>query len=362
MKLKTVKTKKEFHAFYDIVSSIYGNCEFHRSTEDEIVKLLLQRKSSFRKHSTIIPYLITKDSEVVGRFALIQDHYLPEIVQVSFFEAQSGLNNVLDMIRTEIRAILPDCNMVVIGLNGHLNYGAGFLLNRFDEVPVFGLPYTHDYYNDYFKSATKNLMVSYRFGLEPFYNYHSCYTESIDFDGISVRKLDKSNLKKEIDIYTTLNNLCFQDHPYWAKRQPEEDFELFYPFRFFIKEENLLFAEKNGKPIGFLLWYPDFNQLVKSNTNLGLSSLIRYKLGGSINTFRFTEIAVLPEYRNSKATLAMILHTIPFLKKRKFQYGEGGFIFQENNQSIAMTERFLKRATGNTYTPYRQYAVYNCSL
>lgn len=362
MKLLKVRTKKEFRAFYDIANNIYGKCEFHRSTEDEIVKLLLQGKSSFRNHATIIPYLIYDDNKLAGRFALIQDHYLPDIAQVSFFEAQRGLDNLLDTIRSEVRVALPDCSRLVIGLNGHLNYGAGLLLNRYDEPPVFGLPYTHGYYNDYFEGTTRHLMVSYRFDLEPFYNYHSSFSANIDFDGISVRKLDKCNLKSEIDIYTRLNNLCFQDHPYWSDRETEEDFELFHPFRFFIKEENLLFAEKNGQAIGFLLWYPDFNQLVRAGAGLGLSQLIRYRLGGSINTFRFTEIAVLPEFRNSKATLAMILHTIPYLKKRKFQFCEGGFIFQENNQSIAMTERFLKRATGDTYTPYRKYAVYECAL
>lgn len=362
MKLVKAISEKHLKDFYGIARKIYKNNKCHRTTEDEITNLLIEGNSSFHKHATVIPYIILANGEVVGRFALIQDQKLMDYVQLSFFEALPNLPGLLKIIQQQAQSEFPDCRHMVYGLNGHLNYGAGLLNNKFDEPPVFGLPYNHEYYHEYFKECELKSMVSYRFPLEPFYNYYNQISKKVSFGDITVRKMNKKKLKREIEIYTYLNNTCFTNHPYWADRKDSEDYELFYPFRFFIKEENLLFAEKDGEPIGFLLWYPDFNQLVKSDTHLGLKHLIRYKLANPIDTFRFTEIAVLPEYQSSHVTLALIIHTISFLKKYDFKFGEGGFIFEENKRSIAMTKRFLTRATGNKIEPYRRYAIYESKL
>lgn len=139
----------------------------------------------------------------------------------------------------------------------------------------------------------------------------------------------------------------------------EEDFELFNPFRFLLDNENLIFAEHNGKTIGFLLWYPDFNQLVRSSfRQLNLFDVIKYRFSSTIDTFRFTEIGILPEYQRSPASLAMFLAAYPAIKKGKFRYCEGGFIFENNKQSIQMVSRFIERAMGEKVLPHRRYAVY----
>jgi hypothetical protein len=205
-------------------------------------------------------------------------------------------------------------------------------------------------------------MVSFRFPFEPFIGYHQRLGDQPDFKGITVRKLNKRKLRQEIEIYTTLNNACFKAHPLWADRIAQEDYELFHPFRFLIKEENLLFAEKDGKAIGFFLWYPDFNQLLNGSQQLGFQQLLKYFFASPIDTFRFTEIAVLPEFKRSFAVQAMFWHAIPFIQKSGVKMGEGGFIFEENANSIAMTKRFIERATGIKMEPYRHYALFETTL
>lgn len=362
MKIKQVTTKNDLKGFYNTCKEIYKDNIFHRSTEDDIIQLLIEGPTVFHDHASVNPYLVLEDDRVVGRFALIHDQKLSDYVQVSFFEALPGLSSLVETILDQAKALYPDCSRIVFGLNGHLNYGAGILLNRFDEAPVFGLPYSPDYYQDYFKEFKKRTMVSYRFSMAPFLKYHDRVGANLDFGGITVRKMNKKKLRQEIEIYTHLNNACFPGHPFWADREVEEDFELFHPFRFLIKEENLLIAELDGEPIGFFLWYPDFNQLVKGDQHLGLPHVLRYHFADPINTFRFTEIAVLPKHKISQATQAMILHAIPYLNRLGYTYGEGGFIFEENRSSIIMTRRFIERATGKKVEPYRQYAVFEGEL
>ncbi len=357
MIIKKVNTKTDFKIFSSFPKEVYKDIDNHRSTSDDIVTLIIKGHSAFMNHASVISYLAMEDNLVVGRFALINDEKLSDYVQVSFFEVLPDKPEIVDLIVEQARIDFHQCKQIVFGLDGHLNYGAGFLMSKFDESPIFGLPYTPKYYEEYLQRFKKRTMVSYRFPTKPFYDYHKRMS-GVDFKGITVRKMNRKKLKEEIEIYTNLNNACFQEHPYWADRTADEDYELFYPFRFLIKEENLLFAEKDGKPIGFFLWYPDFNQLVKNDKPLGLKHVLRYHLSNPINTFRFTEIAVLPNHKVSHAVQAMILFAIPFLVKNGFTHGEGGFIFEENKSSINMTRRFLERATGLKMEPYRNYAVF----
>jgi hypothetical protein len=358
MIIKEVHTKKELRSFYKIQEEVYRDITYFRNSESDITQLLVEGPSAFHRHATVLPFLILENEKVVGRFAFIQDHHLQEYLQVSFFEAQPGLVDVAGLILEGARSLFPDCKKVVFGLNGHLNYGAGILISHFNEPPVFGLPYNPEYYKEYFRGFDQKTMVSYRFPLDPFVEYHQKMGETQDFKGITVRKLNKKKLRQETEIYTWLNNTCFPGHPYWADRLAEEDFELFNPFRFLIKEENLLFAEKNGKPIGFFLWYPDFNQLIRNKQHLGWKEVLKVHFANPINTFRFTEIAVLPGIQNSYAVQAMILYAIPYIQKTGVTVGEGGFIFEENTKSIVMTRRFLERVTGAKMEPYRRYALF----
>jgi hypothetical protein len=358
VKIIPIKTRQELKVFSNFKKEVYKSNSSQRSTGDTITQLLLKGSSAFHKHASVKPFLIQQRQKPVGRFALIQDEKLKDCVQVAFFEALQGLSNLSEAILQQARSAFPDSDRIVIGLDGHLNYNAGILLNYFDRPPVFGLPYTPDYYPEYFQEFEQKTMVSYRFAAAAFFRFMEEKGHKFDLGGITVRKMNKKKFKREIEIYTRLNNACFAGHPYWAERTPEEDYELFYPFRFLLKEEFLLFAEFQGKPIGFLLWYPDFNELVPANRQLGINHLLKFHIRNPIKTFRFTQIAVLPQYRISTATLALILKMIPPVKKAGYEYGEGGYIFEDNHKSIAMTRRFLQRATGRKMEPYRSYAIF----
>lgn len=360
--LKKVSLKQDLSEFYRIGDEVYKNNPLHRSTEEDITRLLVEGPSAFHKHASVKPYLIIRNGKTAGRFALINDNHLQQYVQVAFFEALPGLSEPAAMITLEGKKEFPGCTKIVFGLNGHLNYGAGFLLNRYDQPPVFGLPYTPDYYPEYFKNLNIRKMVSFRFSTIPFFEYLDKTGDKADFKGITVRKLNKKKLKEETALYTYLNNASFTDHPFWANREVMEDFELFNPFRFLIREENLLFAEKDGQAIGFFLWYPDFNELVNGSHTLGAMEVLKYRMQKPIKTFRFTEVAVLPEYQVSPAVQAMILYAIKDIRKRGIVQGEGGFIFEENIRSMAMTKRFLQRVCNEKMEPYRYYAVYENDL
>jgi hypothetical protein len=362
MKCETVDKKYGIKTFSEVAGIIYRGNRNYRGTERSIEHLLIKGPSAYHNHSEVLPYIIRDGNDITGRFALIRDKYLYDYVQVSFFEALPEQGNLFDLIRAEARKRFPDAGKVIVGLNGHLNYGAGFLLDRYDEPPLFGLPYTMPYYPSYFSGLDHKRMFTFRFRMDEYISWAEEYGTPRRLDGLEVRFMDKKQLTRECRIYTFLNNRAFATHPFWANRDDKEDLELFYPFRFLLRNENLIIAELYGKPVGFFLWYPDFNELVSSHRDLDFRDVLKFWSGKKINTFRFTEIGILPEFQKSPVGFSMLMKSIPVLKKYGFEYCEGGFIFEENASSIALVTRMILRSTGIKPIPYRSYAVYEGKL
>jgi len=362
MKVELVEGAFGYKTFSNVAADVYKGNPYFRGTEGSIEKLLLNSHSAFNSHSCIKKFVIRDRNDLVARFALIQDNRLADYIQVSFFEAQKGLGDIFTLIKKEITTHFATCTKVVVGLNGHLNYGAGILLNHFDEVPMFGLTYNPDYYAAYFKNLSCRKMVTFRFPMETYHAWAQSYQTQRALKGLTVRFMDKGHIKKESAIYTQLNNQSFTNHPYWADRDNEEDLELFNPFRYLLDNENLIFAEVDGKPVGFYLWYPNFNQLVSSQRDLNVLDLIKYRIKDTIDNFRFTEIGIVPQYQGSPVALALISKSVPTLLEKGYKYCEGGFIFEENRASIAFVKRILQRCSGTEPEPYRQFAVFETKL
>jgi len=362
MKTELIEGNSAYKSFTKAGADVYKGNPYFRGTEGSIEKLLLNSASAFNSHSDIKKFVVRDGNDLVARFALIHDHRLADYIQVSFFEAQKGLGDIFTLIKKEITAHFPNCTKVVVGLNGHLNYGAGILLNHFDEVPVFGLPYNPDYYADYFKDLHCRKMFTFRFGMEAYYDWAQVYQSQRVLKGLTTRFMDKRNIKKESAIYTQLNNQSFTKHPFWADRDKEEDLELFSPFRYLLDNENLIFAEVDGKPAGFYFWYPDFNQLVSSQRDLNVLDVLKYRFKNSIDTFRFTEIGIVPKYQGSPVALALMSKSLQHMMEKGYKYCEGGFIFEENLASIAFVKRLMQRFHGPNPEPYRQYAVFETTL
>jgi GNAT superfamily N-acetyltransferase len=362
MKAELLEGKHVYKIFSKFGTDIYRDSPYYRGTEHSIEKLLLNSVSAFHSHAAAKLFVIRHENEIVARFSLIKDERQLGYVQVSFFEARAGLGDIFPLIRETILLHFPGCIKVVVGLNGHLNYGAGILLNRFDEVPLFGLPYNPPYYAGYFRNLQCHRMVTFRFSMENYRAWAETYAVDRELRGLSVRFMNKKEIKKESAIYTQLNNRAFVRHPFWADRDNEEDLELFNPFRFLLDNENLIIAEIDGQPVGFFLWYPDFNQLVSGSRDLNVWDVLKYRLGTRMDTFRFTEIGIVPEYQGSPVALALISKSLPVLLSKGYKYCEGGFIFEENKASIAFVKRILQRCEGSEPLPYREYAVFENTL
>lgn len=237
-----------------------------------------------------------------------------------------------------------------------MNYGLGLLADHYDCVQSFGSAYNPPYYLDYFK---KHADQEYTLG-----NYLGSMDRFDDSQDerlmrrlsgkYTVRKADFRNIQREAEIYTRLNNEAFAHHPFYYERRLAEDLELFKEFKLLLNEENLLFLEHAGSPIGFLLWYPDFNELINEGESIGLKTIIKNKLfGHRIKRFKIVELGVIPKYQNKGAVMALFYKCRELVQGR-YESCESGWILDGNDSSKGFGSRWV----GDEYKHYKVFMVH----
>ncbi len=347
----------ELKKYISFCKEIYKDDENFRDSLTDILKMILYKKGEFCKNAEITPFIITQGDRIAAVCTFIIAEKLSDTLQIAFFEArkecQEAVDIIVDTAKEKCRA--EGLKKITVGLNGHVNYGLGLLASDFDKPACFGSSYNPPYYTDYFtKHSTKEyVLTSYLTDMER----HSMEAEQKILDRIcrnfTFRIADFRHLEPEMEIYTSLNNICFNGHPFYFERTFEEDYELFRQFKAFISGENLIIAEKEGKPVGFMLWYPDFNQLIPPGGRIGLSTYIKNKLvGWKIDRFKIVEIGIIPEYRNSGVVLGLF-NKCTELTKHRYKWCEAGWILDTNNKSKGFGVRWADKE----YKSYKAYEI-----
>lgn len=336
MKLINV-TNKERKKFLNFYKSHYLNNPLKRDSMSGLVKGLLYGKSELCKAVDLVPLMVVDNDKIIMISILAFAHRMPEYIQIGFFEAShlnmDGFKLILN--RAEQFAKEKGAKKISASLNIHVNYGLGFLASDYDKKQSFGMAHNPEFYHDFFEANNFNVleMVSYKKDMRDMDKLLS--DEMVEkLNGIyTVREADFSNLKKEAQNYTDVNNQAFKEHLFYYPRKKEEDYELFKDLKFLIKPENLIFVEKDGITVGFMLWYPDFNQIMNSNETVGLRTVIKNKLyANKIDTFKIVEIGVIPVERNKGAILSLFNYCFNCIKG-KYTFMESGWILSENLKS-----------------------------
>ncbi|WP_069999058.1 hypothetical protein [Cellulosilyticum sp. I15G10I2] len=348
---------KNYKLYLKFVSSIYKNNRFYKDTTSSLLKALLLKQSIFCKHAYTYPIMIYDNKQVVAVCTFIHADNYQETLQIAYFEALPDYDEAVNLILTFGKKLCKDRNIskMTIGLSGHVNYGLGILVDHYDVSVSFGNNYNPPYYIDYFekyKTADYKLtsfsgtMNALNLNLEP----KMIRRVSSNF---TFRSINFKDFRNEMKIYTDLNNRCFLDHPFYFKRSYEEDYELFKDLKLFMKEENLIFVEKEGQPIGFMLWYPDYNELIPPGKSIGVGTFIKNKLfAGKIKKCKIVEIGILPEFHNTGAILGLF-NACYQRTKDKYALYESSWILDTNFKS----KNFGTRWAGQEYKHYKVYEI-----
>lgn len=357
MNITEVKSKAEQKKFLAFRREILGKNSHFVDNDIFMIKDLFAGKTSFTNNKEVKVYYVEEDGRILCEGMAVYTEQLKEYIQLSFFVSREGTDEAVTMLTDEVVKVGKafGCTRLVIGLNGHVNYGLGLLASGYEKGNSFGSAINHEYFNTYFKNMGCEEITMSTYHIEKIdkqLERYAAFLRKVERN-YTFKCFDKKHFEEYAKIYTDLNNLCFNHHRYYYPRSYQEDIEMLKELFLFMKEDSLIFAFDGDKPVAFIMWYPDFNELAKPGEAFGAKHFIKNLfLNKKLNTAKVMEYGVLEEYRTVGMPLVLI-HQV-FLKIVA-NYGatraETSWVLDENTDSSG----FCKAVCDGVY---KRYIVY----
>lgn len=335
--------------------SFYKTSPYFKDNKSALMDLVINPKTAFCKNSSQKILAVRHHDEFLCQCTLIHHKNYANTVMISFFDAKSDCSAAVRILVDYAISFARDvgAGIITASLDGHCNYSVGFLTEEALTSPMFGGAFSPSYYNDYFSgsgfSAVK--LVSFFDKLELINTKTaSSLLAAADDTVIDTAAFENRKFKCTMRRYTDLSNTIFSNHRYCFYREYAEDFELFSSMRLILRPDNMIIASKNGIDAGFLLWYPDFNELVPPGKAAGISTCLQYKLLCKCpQRAIIAEMGVLPQFENSRLILQLIgaLKSILQDNYLSIRTVASSWILDENTKSKALSGHLLKQKGGS---------------
>jgi hypothetical protein len=310
--------EKELDLFFDLPKIIYkNNLTWAPETREDIERDFTF--SSNEKSQYIRPIVAISDKEkplaraVVFSDSKAFDQKRRKIGNIAYFEA-------LENEHEAVKAVFRSCERILSGLGVNIiltpkyeNLIQGLLVKGFEQPHTFLTTYNPPYYYNYFKeNGYKDFKQLFGVNLtEETYKGKNAYLEKI-----RIRTFNPEEIERETKIYHYLNNTIFQNTYDFIPRTYAESEKVVQSFLQFMDEELIILAENlEGKPVGFLICFPDINQ---------------YKKEGKIDRARVISVGVLEEYRRKRIGNAMGTLLLNNLLKKGYTSAEGSIVLSTN--------------------------------
>ena len=322
-----------------------------------ILKEIFEGKSSFSKNIWFQTHLIEENGRFVGVVTYLIHQNYSDVLQIAFFEYDNNPAIAAQIIETaKTLCIAKGIRQIIAGMNGHVNYGLGLSLGQ-THRPTFGAMYTKTYYSDHLKALglEETRLVSFEYPWEdrtfPLNDkWRTRFHQRYHF-----RAMTKKTFETDLMHYTDLNNRCFGAHKFYFPRTFEEDRNLFKDLKFFLEKGSLIFAEREGVPIGFLLWYPDWGELMARGETLSpMTYLKKIFYRHNVKTFKIVEWAVLPEFRQLGIPVGLLAECFKTVKDKPYTHCKTSWILEENMDSSGFGFKWAN--------PYESHGVYTLNL
>jgi hypothetical protein len=317
-------------------------------------KLMDREKNPFYKHTDAEFYLAERDGKVVGRIAAIvnHNHNKEHDEKMGFFGFFECINDqkVADALFDTAREYVRAHGMTALRgpVNPSVNDEIGLLIEGFDKSPTVMMTYNPPYYvnliENYGFRKAKDL---YAYLLDQGKVYTDRFNRAHELvkqrHQISFRSFNMKKFAEEVDRVKEVYNRAWARN-WGAVPMTDEEFDaLAADLKMIIVPELIIFAEKEGKTIGFALALPDINVPLKYNKNgntlPGLYHLWTKKK--KIDLVRVIVLGVLPEYLYTGAGAALFYETAINAKKLGYGYGEASWILEDNDRMTKSAEAML---------------------
>lgn len=332
----------------------HGNPSFS-DVQLHLLESFLRKGDDFISQCQISPIQVKKFSRVVSQCLFIVHPQFPAL-QIAFLDchplATESFSLIIDLAKKHARAM--NLSRVVVGLNGHVSYGVGFLADSF-HIPIS----FDSYYNgNWIVPALRNLgLKEYNLAtfVVDFSNRH--FPQKLldrSLRDYQFRTLRMDQFEDEIELFGDLCNRCLADTPWYFEKSPHSLVQILSEIKILLRPEHLIFAMHQGKEVGFLFWHPDFNEVLPrgkrtSLWGMGIRAFLFQKI---IRNCKLNAIGLLPPYRHQSILAGLLYQCVKHASPHYFM-AETNFVWESNAASYQLnTQRMLHTL--------RHYSAFEC--
>ncbi len=348
-----VDSKKRLKQFIRFPHKLYKDDRNYVPSLNLLQEDMLGKKSNpFFQHGDACYFLaVNEENEISGRIAAIFNKVHLDIYNdgSGFFGYFDCINDphVADQLLEKAASWLRAKGLTKMAGPENLttNDSVGILTKGFDDPPCFLMPYNFPYYKNLLEqNGCKKILTlfSYKTELltlpENIFQQSAALKDRLQKKGITLRYLDMENFNHEMialqKVYNEVNktNWGFMPLDEMAFKHMAND------LRKLIDKESVLFAEKEGKLVGFMVTVPDYNQVFKKIPNgkllpFGWWHLLRGRK--FVSRIRIMIMGILPECRGLGIDWCLYADVADYAKRNHLNYGEACYVMENN---IAMNK------------------------
>ncbi|MBR3305831.1 MAG: GNAT family N-acetyltransferase [Lachnospiraceae bacterium] len=339
METVIVRTEKEKKSFIAFIYELYRNDPAFCDMNLTFVKNFLYRQDGFAKRNMIIPVQIKEKGEIKAECIFIIDE--TPVIKLSFPEFKAGAKKYLLKLKACSEKLMKRYGKekTIIGINGQISYGLGILTDGCNREFEFNSNYNRDYYTRELDEVFPVIKKAFSYNYEAEHSLSFMNREMLDrvYKEYEFRYLDLKHFKRDMLVMGELCHRSLKDTPYYSEKKPYEMYELMKQVRFIMKSEDIIFAIKDGKEIGFIYTHPDYAELFDRPKLNYLSFYLRF-LTKKAKKVVYNVIGVLPEHQSSGVAMALIDKSIR-MRMKDYTVGVSSFILEDNIPSTALCRK-----------------------
>jgi len=373
IEIAIVSSRADWDAFHALPAEIHRDHQAWVAMPDFVLRRQLDvRANPFFHRAALHPLIARIGGRVVGRICGIHDprnplHASGAGAHFGYFECIQGPDDeriaraLFDAVAQW--AVKIGATRIEGPFNPSINGESGLLVEGFDDPPMVMMPWHPPYYARLLEKS----------GLSPYknlfaYRYHQGISfpepvarqarELVTSGGVRLRTANLWRLSSELRIVAELANDSMKDHWGYVPMDEAELAEMAQGLRLALDPELLLFAEKDGRTVGFLFALPDINQVVKKAGRGPLALLkLLWMLKGpgrrrNVDRCRFITLGVLSEYRHLAIGPLLYMEMLATFNRRGFREGEASWVLEDNRT----VNRVHRRLGAKQWKTWRIYA------
>ena len=267
MKLVKVGTEKSnIKKFVDFPKRMYSSKDNMESASQ--MKSLLEGTHPLSKYFNLDAYLILRDDETAGRFA-ITTYPDDTTAYLGFFECIND-KEVSSFLFSEAEKIAKEkkCSVIIGPVDASFWLKYRLKINNFDLPPYTGEPYNKDYYLELFQNSGYEISEHYTSSAfrsvgEDYINekFENRYKEFLA-QGYKIESPKAEEYEKAVEEVYTLITELYSDFPIYKNVSKEDFCEMFKSYKTIMNMSMTKMAYYNGKAVGFYISLPDYGNRV----------------------------------------------------------------------------------------------------